>query len=69
MVAGPEIARVIEDFENAQQHRGRRVESRHHDQTPSVQKEFEKDVTSLINVIEELGNPFEEESNDLLVLA
>ena len=29
---------------------------------------FRKDVCSLVNVMDELGNPFEEESEDLLVL-
>lgn len=40
----------------------------HHDQTASVQKAFRKDVSSLVSVIEEMGNPFEEESTDLVVL-
>ena len=38
------------------------------DQSPTVQKHFSKDVLSLIDVMEDLGNPFEEESTDLLVL-
>ena len=62
MVAGPEVARVIGEFENADLHWNTRVDTRHHDQTASV------DVRSLVTVIEELGNPFEEESQDLLVL-
>lgn len=68
MVAGPEIARLISDFEDAQQHSQNRTESCHHDQTPSVQTAYEKDVRALVKVMEELGNPFEEESNDLFVL-
>ena len=40
----------------------------HRDQTTSVQVSFIKDVCSLVNVMEELGNPFEEESKDLIVL-
>ena len=45
---------------------GGKVDTRHHDQTPSVQTAFAKDidVRSLVSVIEDLGNPFEEESND-----
>ena len=35
---------------------------RHHDQTPSVQASFTEDVRSLVKVMEELGNPFEEDS-------
>ena len=38
------------------------------DQTPSVQASFVKDVRSLVSVIEEMGNPFEEESQDLVIL-
>ena len=40
--------------------------TRHHDQAASVQISFAKDDRSLVTVIEELGNPFEEESQDLL---
>ena len=47
---------------------GRRHEVIHHDQTANVQNAFRKDVCSLGNVMEELGNPFEEESEDLLVI-
>ena len=32
----------------------------HHEQMPSVQKAFFKDVQSLISVLEEMGNPFKE---------
>jgi len=40
----------------------------HHDQTSSIQAAFKKDVNLLISIIEDLGNPFEEESIDLIVL-
>ena len=43
-------------------------ETRHHEETPSVQNTFARDVRSLVAVIKELGNPFEEDSQDLLVL-
>ena len=39
-----------------------------HDQTASVQRAFARDVRSLVTVIQELGNPFEEMSQDMLVL-
>ncbi len=65
MIAGPEIARVIGQFEVQ---KNRKVDTRHHDQTPAVQASFARDVNSLVSVIEELGNPFKEESQDLLVL-
>ena len=68
MVAGPEVARVIEEFHEEHHRCGIKVDTRHHDQTPSVQTSFAEDVRSLVNAFEELGNPFEEESMDLLVL-
>lgn len=68
MVAGPEVARLIGEFHSVYQNCSRQVDTRHHDQIPSVQAAFGKDVSSLVGVIEELGNPFLEESTDLLVL-
>ena len=68
MVAGPEVARVIMEFEDFNMHPRNQEETRHHEETPSVQSTFARDVRSLVAVIEELGNPFEEESQDLLVL-
>ena len=68
LVAGPEVTALIKYFEDAHQLMGRRHDVIHHDQTANVQNAFRKDVCSLANVMEELGNPFEEESEDLLVL-
>ena len=65
MVAGPEIARCIQEFE-VREEKGEKT--CHHDQTASVQNSFLKDVRSLVTVFEHLGNPFEEESKDLIVL-
>ena len=64
MVAGPEVARVIVEFEDFNMHPRNQEETRHHEETPSVHNTFARDVA----VIEELGNPFEEDSQDLLVL-
>ena len=41
---------------------------RHHDQTLSVQASFTEDVRSLVKVMQELVNPFEEDSPDLVAL-
>ena len=68
MVAGPKVARATEEFQDGDEHWGRRVGTRHHGETSSVQTSFAKDVCSLVNVIEELGNPFEAESMNLVVL-
>ena len=67
MVAGPEIARAVREFERTNDV-GRPDDTRHHEQVPSVQKAFANDAKSLICVIEEMGNPFCEAGADLLVL-
>ena len=72
MVAGPEIARIIEEFEDITtseaQKRVQGTGNHHHEQQPGVQAAFLKDVRSLTAVVEDMGNPFLEESKDLLVL-
>ena len=68
MVAGPEIARLIEEFENTNLHWSKGVDTHHDDQTESVQISFTKDVRSLVTFFEDKGNQFMEESQDLLVL-
>lgn len=67
MVSGPEIARIVNEFEDCCS-RDTTTSHVHHDQKPSVQKLFVQDVKSLISVIDDLGNPFCEKSSDLLVL-
>ena len=67
MVAGPEIARMVSEFE-ALEARNQPRDHRHHEQHPGVQAAFQKDVKSLVAVIEEMGNPFLEKSEDLMVL-
>ena len=68
MVAGPEVASVIVELEDFNMHPRNLGETRHYEETPSVQNTFARDVRSLVAVIEELGNPFEEDRQDLLVL-
>ena len=71
MLAGPEVAHIVGEFERSMLTSCKEFGSavyRHHEQTLSVQQEFEKQVRSLIGVMEDMGNPFLEESPDLLVL-
>ncbi|XP_041473700.1 uncharacterized protein LOC121422610 [Lytechinus variegatus] len=71
MVAGPEIARMTAEFEvqTEREHRGAsNRRHRHHDQTPGVQVSFMKEVRALTKVFQEMGNPFLEETQDLMVL-
>lgn len=65
MVTGPEVARVIGEFDMTQEHHDSKTKTLHHNQTESIQKSFDKDVKSLVSVIEELGNPFLEDTTDI----
>ena len=55
------------EFE-ALQSRNQTTDHRHHEQNCGVQTSFFNEVKSLVAVIEEMGNPFLEQSQDLLVL-
>ena len=62
MVSGPEIARMIQEFERSNMVReGENL--CHYESVPGVQKAF-----SLVSTFEEIGNAFEEDSEELLVL-
>ena len=69
MVARPEIARITTEFEEQaikQQDGAGDTRHHHHDQQPAVQAVFLKEVKALVTVMEEMGNPFLEHSQDLL---
>ena len=68
MIAGSEIAWVIDEFESVHLYKNKSEVTLYHEQTASVQLSFTKDVHSLVATFMELENPFEEESWDLLVL-
>lgn len=69
MVAGPELVRITTEFEASMERKHNKpLETRHHDQTKSSQVTFRKQVKQLTEVIEEMGNPFLEETTDLLKL-
>ena len=68
MIAGPEFAHVIEEFHAQQNHCKVKVKTLHHNQIPSVQLAYARDVRSLVNIFEDLGNHFLEEITSLLVL-
>ncbi len=67
MVAGPETARMLNEYEDKYNQK-RQKHDRHHEQIPSIQKAFKADVKRVIQVIEEAGNPFMEPSADLMAL-
>ena len=69
-VAGPEMARMIAEFESSVEamESKQSKEMRHLEQTASIQKTFAKQVCSLAEVITDMGNPFIEESQELICL-
>ena len=67
MVAGPELARIVNEFED-EFHRGKDNDTRHHEQLPSIQKSFASDFNNVMSCFEKLGNPFSEDSRDLYAL-
>ena len=64
ITAGPEISRIADEFENSPQTKA----THHHDQEPSIQAQFASHVKAMVAVFEESGNPFNEDSQDLVVL-
>ena len=70
MVAGPELSRITAEFEEqvtTGHGAAHDTANLHHDQKPGMQTAFMKDVRALTAVFEEIGNPFLEKSEDLLV--
>ena len=70
MLTGPEMARLIAEFEASigEGSEAHAPETKHHEQTKAFQVKFVDQVKAMVNVIEEMGNPFVEESNDVLRL-
>ena len=57
MIAGPEVARIIQEFEETYSKKVSEEKRHHHEQIPGVQAAFKKDVLSLVPAIEDMGNP------------
>ena len=65
-IAGPELSRLIQQFHTTVEgNDDANVKETHHEEYPSFQKVFTEQVKK---VIEDMGNPFEEDSSDLIVL-
>jgi len=62
-IAGPEMVRLIAEFESSKEerHSKQSKEIRHYEQTASIQKTFARQVSSLVELITDMGNPFIEE--------
>ena len=67
MVAGLEVSRILSDYYSKYSEVIVNTD-KHHEQIGSIQTKFLKDVKNIINCIEEAGNPFLEDSGDLLTL-
>ena len=72
IVTGPELARVIEEFRDNCLDGGAgkttRTNLKHHEHIASAQVKFATEVGAFVQVLEDMGNPFMEEGEDLLVL-
>ena len=72
MVEGPEVARLVNDFQYdvdiIKQRKKNNEDKKQHKQTESIQKAFKKQIDDLCQIFEEHGNPFSENSNDLIVI-
>ena len=67
MVSGPKVARLVNEFKSSMPTRFTAESGEKN--TPSLQSAFHKDVTqSQVCTIEDKGNPFMEDSEDLVVL-
>ena len=67
MVAGPETARMLTEYEEKNSKKTKESE-RHHEQIPCVQKTLLAQTKNVNDVIAELGNPFADTSTDLYTL-
>ena len=68
MVAGPELSHLIAGYEAMSGVKDAAISSKHHEQTLSAQRSFLEKAVALHTVLKEMGNPFQEDSADLLVL-
>ena len=68
MIAGPEVSRQASDYAIVSEARDANENTRHHEQTALAQRQVCEKVGKLYTVMKEMGNPFLEESADLLTL-
>lgn len=68
MVAGSEVSCLVSSYETVSGKKDVSASRKHHEETGSVQRTFLNKVTSLCTAIEEMGNPLQEESADLLTV-
>ena len=67
MTSSPEICQLVQSYDLSSKDKANTT-TRHHEDIPSAQKSFLKDVSQMTETIEDLGNPFLEESGELVSL-
>ena len=68
MVSGPEMTCIIEEFQACTVKVGTPTDTRHHEESNPVQVSFSQDVQPITDIIVQMGNPFTENSSDLIIL-
>ena len=68
MVAGPEVSRLLAAYEAMSGTIDTRIDSRHHEDDVGAQRAFFENVKAMTTVLQDMGNPFQYESSDLLSL-
>ena len=64
MTSGPEVCQLVKEYDAT----SKSDDIRHHEDFPSTQKRFFNEVKALTDSFNELGNPFMDESGELLAL-
>ena len=68
MVSGSEVSHFVAQSEAVSHAKDATQNTRHHEQTELTQRLFMDKVNKLTQVIRDLGDPFQEERKDLLIL-
>ena len=66
LLAGPEMARLVSEIETSMAHKNSSF--KHYEETPGVQETFANHVKELVKVFEDFGNPYLEQSNELITI-
>ena len=60
MVSGPEISRLVKQYEDTTKEKVEKVDTRHHEATRQEQETFISKVQKLSQVLRDMENPFSE---------
>ena len=68
MLSGPQISRMVEEFQDQYLDDDQELEQRHHEQDLPTQTTFQRQVVSLTETMRRMGNPFEDDYQELVSL-